>query len=87
MFESLCKSLKYFLTNSTTEIMLFSTVRNTETHQTFLETLGKHYTYYVSILILFIPFVFRKIQLRFFRRRFASQLLNDNGPRLPSTYN
>ncbi|VVC26541.1 Lysine methyltransferase,S-adenosyl-L-methionine-dependent methyltransferase [Cinara cedri] len=43
MFESLCTSLKYFAANNTTEIILFSTVRNPETHQKFLETLERFY--------------------------------------------
>lgn len=73
MFESLCKALKYFLTNNTTEIILFSTIRNTDTHQTFLETLGKHYTYYVSILILFTLFLIGKYNLDF-----TEDILPDN---------
>jgi hypothetical protein len=43
MFEPLCTSLKYFLNNNTTEIILFCTLRNVETYKQFLETLGEHY--------------------------------------------
>lgn len=40
MFDPLCKSLKYFI-NNTAEIILFCTLRNIETFNQFLATLGK----------------------------------------------
>ncbi|XP_022164897.1 protein-lysine N-methyltransferase EEF2KMT isoform X2 [Myzus persicae] len=42
MFEPLCSSLRYFTTNNTTEIILFCTLRNSETYIKFLATLKKY---------------------------------------------
>lgn len=41
MFTSLCNSLKYFTNTNATEVLLFCTLRNPETYNKFLESLGK----------------------------------------------
>lgn len=51
MFEPLCNSLKYFIMNNTTEIILFCTLRNPETYKQFLETLSKQYLYIINTCI------------------------------------
>jgi len=42
MFEPLCNSLKYFVTNNVTEIILFCTIRNLDTFNQFLKILNKN---------------------------------------------
>ncbi|XP_050533401.1 protein-lysine N-methyltransferase EEF2KMT [Daktulosphaira vitifoliae] len=39
MFDSLCQTLKWFLSNGTVEVYLFCTLRNHSTYRKFLETL------------------------------------------------
>jgi len=54
MFESLCNCLKYFIIKNSTEIILFCTLRNPETHKQFLETLGKQYAYIIINICIFL---------------------------------
>uniref|UniRef100_A0A2S2R5Y1 FAM86 N-terminal domain-containing protein n=1 Tax=Sipha flava TaxID=143950 RepID=A0A2S2R5Y1_9HEMI len=51
MFEPLCTSLKYFLNNNTTEIILFCTLRNVETYKQFLETLVKYNLHFTEDIL------------------------------------